>query len=54
MIVRLSSINVNGLAKRTKVKKLGRWIKEKKIQCAMIQEMTRGDRRIAININNRH
>jgi len=54
MKVRLSSINVNGLAKGAKVKKLGGWVKEKKIHCVMIQEMTRGDGGVAANIENGH
>lgn len=54
MKVKLSTINVNGLARRAKVKDLGNWIKEQKISCVLAQEMIRGEGEIAENIHNGH
>ena len=50
MIVQLATINVNGLARRDKVTTLGQWMKKKRIQCLMLQEMYRGEGNIAQNI----
>src|SRR3954469_19747824 len=54
MKVQLATINVNGLARSDKVKTIGQWVKKQKIQCIMVQEMTRGDRNIAQNIRSGH
>ena len=54
MKVQLATINVNGLARSDKVKTIGQWVKKQKIQCVMVQEMTRGDGNIAQNIRSGH
>src|SRR4051812_5871228 len=54
MKVQLATINVNGLARSDKVKTIGQWVKKEKIQCVMVQEMTRGDRNIRIFFHSDH
>ena len=54
MKVQLASVNINGLMKGDKVKNFGQWIKKKKVQCVLVQEMTRGSGNIAHNIRSGH